>query len=419
VLNIAFALADDEGLLLLDFKDLRAILGHVAERAGELGMDYGNVSKATVGTIQRKLLMLDQQGGERFFGEPGLDLSDLMLLTPDGRGAVNLLAADRLVHSPRLYATFLLWLLSELFEELPEVGDLDKPRLVFFFDEAHLLFRDTPRALVEKVEQVVRLIRSKGVGVYFVTQSPTDVPPAILAQLGNRVQHALRAFTPADQKAVRSAAETFRANRRLNVAEAITELEVGEALVSLLDAKGIPGVVQRAKIVPPRGRIGPLTDEERASLLARSPVAGRYDTVLDRESAYEMLYGRATTVAEVAPRPVETDVSNPWGSMARTAGSVPPMGQPNDGPREYSPREYSPWGPAATAPSPAPRTRYRTPGRPAAPAEDASGSWLSVLGGNGRSESVGTAFAKSMARGLGTQMSRAVVRGLLGSILKR
>ncbi len=391
VLNIAFALADDEGLLLLDFKDLRALLSHVAERASELGTEYGNVSKASVGTIQRKLLMLDQQGGETFFGEPALELSDLMLLTPDGRGAINVLAADKLIHSPRLYATFLLWLLSELFEELPEVGDLEKPKLVFFFDEAHLLFRDAPKALIEKVEQVVRLIRSKGVGIYFVTQNPLDLPQAVLAQLGNRVQHALRAFTPADQKAVKAAAETFRPNPRLNVTQAITELEVGEALVSLLDGKGIPGIVQRAKVAPPRGRIGPITPEERADLLQRSPLAGRYDTALDRDSAYEMLNGRAHTIAEATPHPVQVDPSNPWGNAA------------------------SPWG-AATAPQPS-RAAYDPPPRARrmpAP-EQAQDPLMSLLLGNGRREGVAEAFAKSAARSLGGS----VVRGLLGSILKR
>jgi DNA helicase HerA-like ATPase len=392
VLNIAFALADDEGLLLLDFKDLRAVLGHVAERASELGTEYGNVSKASVGTIQRKLLMLDQQGGETFFGEPALELSDLMLLTPDGRGAINVLAADKLIHSPRLYATFLLWLLSELFEELPEVGDMEKPKLVFFFDEAHLLFNDAPKALVEKVEQVVRLIRSKGVGIYFVTQNPLDLPQTVLAQLGNRVQHALRAFTPADQKAVKAAAETFRPNPRLNVSSAITELEVGEALVSLLDGKGIPGIVQRAKVAPPRGRIGPVTPAERAELIQRSPLAGRYETALDRDSAYELLNGRAHTVADATPRPVTFDPSNPWGTMS---------GQP----------QTSPWG-AATAPPPS-RAPYEPPARRAPAAQQ--DPLMAMLLGDGRREGIAQAFAKSAARSLGGS----VVRGLLGSILKR
>ena len=393
VLNIAFALADAEGLLLLDFKDLRAILSHVGERASELGTEYGNVSRASVGTIQRKLLVLDQQDGEKFFGEPALALSDLMLLTPDGSGAINVLAADKLIHSPRLYATFLLWLLSELFEELPEVGDLEKPKLVFFFDEAHLLFRDAPKSLIEKVEQVVRLIRSKGVGIYFVTQNPLDLPQTVLAQLGNRVQHALRAFTPADQKAVRAAAETFRPNPRLNVAQAITELEVGEALVSLLDEKGIPGIVQRAKIIPPRGRIGPVTAEERVDLITRSPLAGRYETPLDRDSAYETLSGRTHTMAHIAPQPVQTDAANPWGAMS------------------------SPWGQQPSAPPPPRRAAYDPPARARRmpEPEQPQDPLMSMLLGSGRRAGVGEAFAKSIARTLGTQ----VVRGLLGSILKR
>ena len=259
VLNIAFKLADDQGLLLLDFKDLTAILQDVAERAGELTTAYGNVSKATVGTIQRRLLTLEQQGAEHFFGEPALQLADLMLTTPDGRGAVNVLMADQLIQAPRLYATFLLWLLSELFEELPEAGDLPKPKLVFFFDEAHLLFNDAPKALIEKVEQVVRLIRSKGVGVYFVTQNPADVPPVVLGQLGNRVQHALRAFTPAEQKGIKAAADTFRPNPAFKTQDVITELGVGEALVSTLGLDGVPGIVERVKVIPPRSRMGPLT----------------------------------------------------------------------------------------------------------------------------------------------------------------
>ena len=399
VLNIAFALADADGLLLLDFKDLRAILSHVGERASELGTEYGNVSKASVGTIQRKLLVLDQQDGEKFFGEPALALSDLMLLTPDGHGAVNILAADKLIHSPRLYATFLLWLLSELFEELPEVGDLEKPKLVFFFDEAHLLFRDAPKALVEKVEQVVRLIRSKGVGVYFITQNPLDLPQTVLAQLGNRVQHALRAFTPADQKAVRAAAETFRPNPRLNTTQAITELEVGEALVSLLDAKGIPGIVQRAKIAPPRGRMGPVTPEERADLMQRSPLAGRYDTALDRDSAYESLNGRAHTIADIAPQQVQVDSANPWGTMSSA----------------------TPWGQAAIAPPAARRAAYDPPARArrVPEPEQPQDPLMSMLLGNGRREGVAEAFTKSIARSLGGSVGRSVVRGLLGSILKR
>jgi uncharacterized protein len=285
VLNLVFKVADDEGLLLIDLKDLRAMLSHVAENARDYA-EYGNVSAASIGAIQRALLQLETQGGAKFFGEPALSLDDLMLTDAEARGAVNILAADRLMQSPRLYATFLLWLLAELFEELPEVGDLEKPKLVFFFDEAHLLFDDAPEALVEKVEQVVRLIRSKGVGVYFVTQNPLDLPDAVLGQLGNRVQHALRAFTPRDQKAVRAAAETFRTNKRLDVAKAISELAVGEALVSLLEPTGTPSVVQRAFVRPPVSRLGTISEEERRGVLAASPLAGRYEEAVDRPSAY-------------------------------------------------------------------------------------------------------------------------------------
>jgi hypothetical protein len=293
VLNVAFRVADDEGLLLLDLADLRAIVRFVGENSRELSLRYGQVSKASVGAIQRRLLVLEQQGAEHLFGEPALQLSDLMRTDVSGRGVINVLAAQELYQQPRLYATFLLWLLSELFEELPEVGDPDKPKLVFFFDEAHLLFEDSPKALVAKVEQVVRLIRSKGVGVYFVTQSPRDVPDDILGQLGNRVQHALRAFTKRDQQAVRAAAETFRTNPNLDTAKAITEMGVGEALVSTLQEKGIPGVVQRCLIRPPSSRLGPISAQERAAVLARSPVGSRYQQSVDRTSAHELLNERA------------------------------------------------------------------------------------------------------------------------------
>ncbi len=316
VLTIAFALADHEGLLLLDFKDLRAILNHVAERAAELTTVYGNVSKASVGTIQRKLLALEQAGGAGFFGEPALALSDLMRLAPDGRGAVNVLAADRLVQSPRLYATFLLWLMSELFEQLPEVGDADKPKLVFFFDEAHLLFRDAPKRLVERIEQVVRLIRSKGVGIYFVTQNPMDLPSTVLGQLGNRVQHALRAFSPAEQKTVRAAADTFRANPKLRVETVLTELPVGEALVSMLEAGGTPAIVERARICPPRSRMGAVSAEERNAAMRTSPVAETYDAAIDRESAYEILAGRATRAPAAPAGVAPVRGGNPWGTAA-------------------------------------------------------------------------------------------------------
>jgi DNA helicase HerA-like ATPase len=293
VVNVIFKVADEEGLLLLDFKDLRAILGYAAKEGAALRNRYGSVNSASIGAIQRRLLVLEQQGGEHFFGEPGLDIWDLMRHDERGRGYISVLAADRLIHSPRLYSTFLLWLLAELFEELPEMGDPDKPRLVFFFDEAHLLFDAAPRALLDKVEQVVRLIRSKGVGVYFVSQSPLDIPDGVLGQLGNRIQHALRAFTPRDQRAVRAAAETFRRNPNLETAEAITALGVGEALVSTLDQKGIPTPVECALICPPASRLGPVTSDERARVVAVSPVAGRYDQVQDRQSAYESLMARA------------------------------------------------------------------------------------------------------------------------------
>src|SRR5580693_2021021 len=292
VLNIAFKVADEQGLLLLDMKDLRAILSFVAEHAAELTTQYGNVSKQTVGTIQRHLLVLENQGGARFFGEPALALKDFMRTDRDGRGMVNILVADKLMQSPRLYATFLLWMLSELFEHLPEVGDLPKPKLVFFFDEAHLLFTDAPKALLDKIEQVVRLIRSKGVGVYFVTQNPLDLPDKVLAQLGNRVQHALRAFTPRDQKTVKAAADTFRPNPKLDTARVITQLGKGEALVSFLEAAGTPAMVDRAMIRPPSARIGPVTAEERKAIIAGSPLRGKYDTAIDPESAFEILQKR-------------------------------------------------------------------------------------------------------------------------------
>jgi len=289
VLTIAFTIADEQGLLLLDLDDLQAMLVHCADNADQIGVKYGNVTKASVGAIQRQLLQLRSQGGDHFFGEPALDLADFIRADENGRGVVNILAADKLMASPRLYATFLLWLLSELFETLPEVGDPDKPKLVFFFDEAHLLFDEAPPALIDKIEQVVRLIRSKGVGVYFVTQNPIDIPETVAGQLGNRIQHALRAFTPRDQKAVKSAAETFRANPNVNVATAITELKVGEALVSLLQPDGSPSPVERTLIRPPASRVGPLTRQERGVLTMTDAVGSKYDEAIDRESAEEIL----------------------------------------------------------------------------------------------------------------------------------
>ncbi|MBS3849168.1 DUF853 family protein [Devosia sp. BSSL-BM10] len=293
VLNIAFKLADDEGLLLLDLKDLRALLVNVQERAKEISTRYGNVSTASIGAIQRSLLVLEQQGAENFFGERGLDIADLIRTDRDGRGFISILAADDLMQSPRLYSTFLLWMLSELFEELPEVGDMDKPKLVFFFDEAHLLFDDAPKALIDKVEQVVRLVRSKGVGVYFVTQNPVDIPESVLSQLANRVQHALRAYTPREQKAVRVAAETFRPNPAFSTEEAITQLGIGEALVSVLESKGVPSMVGRTMIRPPSAQVGPILPEERKAIMANSPVGGLYDTAIDRDSAFEVLTRKA------------------------------------------------------------------------------------------------------------------------------
>jgi hypothetical protein len=309
VLNLVFKIADDHGLLLLDMKDLRAMLQYVGDNSAQFTTEYGNISAASVGAIQRGLMQIEEQGGDRFFGEPMLDLGDFMQ-TVDGKGVINILTADKLMTAPRLYATFLLWMLSELFEMLPEVGDLDKPKLVFFFDEAHLLFKDAPAVLVERIELVVRLVRSKGVGVYFVTQNPLDVPDTVLAQLGNRVQHALRAFTPRDQKAVKSAADTMRANPKIgDMATAITELGVGEALISFLDAKGRPSVTERVYVIPPGSQIGPITADQRKALIAGSLVAGTYEKTVDRESAYERIKGRADAEPAAAgagttPRPL-------------------------------------------------------------------------------------------------------------------
>lgn len=341
-LNIAFKIADEEGLGLLDLKDLRALLSDLADRGKELRTDYGNLNAMTIGSIQRRLVVIEEQGGDKFFGEPALDIKDLMRTTRDGRGYMNILAADKLMSSPQLYATFLLWLLSELFEDLPEVGDPDKPKLVFFFDEAHLLFTDAPAGLLQKIEQTVKLIRSKGVGVYFVTQNPLDVPESVLAQMGNRVQHALRAYTPREQKAVKTAADTFRPNPKFKTDKAITELGKGEALVSVLDLKGVPTMVERTMIRPPESRMGPITPQERDKLIKSSPVYGQYDEAVDRESAYEKLSQRAGERAKAqekaaaekqaareargAPRQREsaTDrfVKNVAGSVGRQVGSM-------------------------------------------------------------------------------------------------
>jgi DNA helicase HerA-like ATPase len=388
VLNLVFRIADERGLLLLDAKDLRAMLQHVGENARDFTTAYGNVSSASIGAIQRALLTLDSQGADRFFGEPMLNIDDLLQTDGAGRGVVNILAADRLMNSPRLYAAFLLWLLSDLFERLPEVGDRDRPKLVFFFDEAHLLFSESPRALVEKVEQVVRLIRSKGVGVYFVTQNPLDVPDTVLGQLGNRVQHALRAFTPRDQKAVKSAASTLRPNPAFSAEAVITELGVGEALVSFLDEKGRPGMVERALVVPPGSRIGPVDDAERRALIAGSVVAGVYEQAIDRESAFERLKAGATGRA-----------ASPTGSGAgagAAGGGAPAAGR-------------------APAPAPAPAEGSITD-----TLRDVLGG-LAGGGGSGggsrRGDSVIEAAAKSAARSIGSTLGREIIRGVLGSLL--
>jgi DNA helicase HerA-like ATPase len=341
-LNIAFRLADTEGLALLDLKDLRALLADLADRGKEITTQYGNVQSATIGSIQRRLVVIEEQGGDKFFGEPALDIKDLMRTTRDGRGYMNILAADRLMSSPQLYATFLLWLLSELFEEMPEVGDPEKPKLVFFFDEAHLLFDDAPPGLIQKVQQTVKLIRSKGVGVYFVTQNPLDVPDNVLEQMGNRVQHALRAYTPRDQKAVKAAATTFRPNPKFSTEEVITELGKGEALVSTLDLKGVPSMVGRTLIRPPSGRMGTITPEERKALITNSPIFGQYEETVDRDSAYEKLQEKAKarteanreeaaekverrTAASSARQPqsaTERFVKNMAGSVGRSVGNA-------------------------------------------------------------------------------------------------
>jgi len=335
VLNLVFKIADDNGLLLLDLKDLRAMLQYVGENGSQFTTEYGNISAASVGAIQRGLLQIETQGGDKFFGEPMLNIADFMQ-TVGGKGVVNILAADKLMNSPRLYATFLLWMLSELFEQLPEIGDPDQPKLAFFFDEAHLLFNEAPKALVERIELVVRLVRSKGVGVYFVTQNPLDIPDSVLAQLGNRVQHALRAFTPRDQKAVKATATTMRQKPGLDIETAITELAVGEALVSFLDAKGRPSVTERVYVVPPGSQIGPITPAQRQAVMANSLVAGVYEKAVDRESAYEKLKGRAETAPDAPlakPGSKDAAESSGAGSMLNDLlfGSTGPRGGKRDG----------------------------------------------------------------------------------------
>jgi len=328
VLNLVFKIADDNGLLLLDMKDLRSMLAYVGEHAKEFTTEYGNISAASIGAIQRALLQIEQQGGDKFCGEPMLNIQDFMQ-TADNKGVINILAADKLLSSPRLYATFLLWMLSELFEQLPEIGDPEKPKLVFFFDEAHLLFNEAPKALIDRIELVVRLVRSKGVGVYFVTQNPLDIPDAVLGQLGNRVQHALRAFTPRDQKAVKATAQTMRPKAGLNIEAAITELAVGEALISFLDEKGRPTETERVFVVPPGSQIGPITSEQRRALLDNSLVAGVYEQMLDRESAYEMLKTKAASLS--APTKGESAVGFMGGMSDLLFGSQGPRGAHRDG----------------------------------------------------------------------------------------
>ena len=373
VLQLVFKIADDQGLLLLDMKDLRAMLQSVGDNAGSFTTEYGNVSPASIGAIQRGLLQIQEQGGDLFFGEPMLNIADFMQTDSSGKGIVNVLAADKLLSAPRLYATFLLWMLSELFEALPEVGDLDKPKLVFFFDEAHLLFTDAPKPLLERIELVVRLVRSKGVGVYFVTQNPLDIPDSVLAQLGNRVQHALRAFTPRDQKAVKAAAETMRQNPKLNIETAITELAVGEALVSFLDDKGRPSITERVYVLPPASQIGPITAEQRKTLIASSIVAGAYEKTIDRESAHEKLKGR-------------TDANMATESQAKDAAKTIAKEATN------------------------------------AAGEEASGGFLDGLGnifGGGAKRtrsSAGEQMIKSAASSIGREVGRQIIRGVLGGI---
>jgi DNA helicase HerA-like ATPase len=380
VLNIAFRLADEDGLLLLDLPDLRAVLQHVGENASTLTQRYGNVAPATIGAIQRRLLTLENQGAAAFFGEPALDIHDFLRTDAAGRGMINLLAADKLLGAPRLYASFLLWMLSELFEQLPEVGDSDKPKLVFFFDEAHLLFDHAPKSLLDAIEQVVRLIRSKGVGVYFVTQNPLDIPDSVLGQLGNRVQHALRAFTPRDQKAVKAAAETFRPNPRLDAAAVIKELGTGEALVSMLDKEGNPAVVTRCKIAPPMSRVGPVNVEERRAIVAASALDTKYATAIDRESAFEVLQQRAGKRTEGGARP----------------------------------------GPAETQDG---ATAEKSGGLLATIAGKVAGALFGTKSGSGRKKMSTAEIAlrsavQSAARTAGTQIGHAILRGILGSISK-
>lgn len=406
VLQLVFRIADDQGLLLIDLKDLRAMIRYVGDNAKQYTTEYGNISSASIGAIQRGLLSLEEQGGHLFFGEPMLDIHDLIQTDENGRGLINVLSAEKLINAPKLYSTFLLWLLAELFEKLPEAGDLDQPKLVFFFDEAHLLFADAPQALIDKVEQVVRLIRSKGVGVYFVTQNPLDVPDKILGQLGNRIQHALRAYTPRDQKAVLAAAQTMRPNPAFDAASAISELGVGEALVSFLDEKGRPSITERVWIFPPASRLGPLTPEERNAINTSSPLAMRYRDAIDRVSAYEVLKAQTATAAPSRPGALPP----PATGKARSA-----QASANKNPDADSKTETSARRPSVTAPANNP-----------AHEDSLWGSLGKVLGGTdgprgGHREGVIEAAAKSAARGVagtvGRELGKQILRGVLGSIL--
>ena len=424
VINIAFKFADDDPQLggaesdgLVDLKDLRELLNYLSKNSKTIAAKYGNVATATVGSVQRQLLVLENQGGAKFFGEPALSINDLMRTDRDGRGIINILSADKLMENPQLYATFLLWLLSDLFEKLPEVGDLEKPKLVFFFDEAHLLFDDASKALLEKIEQVVRLIRSKGVGVYFVTQNPLDVPDKVLAQLGNRVQHALRAFTPRDQKAVKAAAETFRPNPKLKTEKVITELGKGEALVSFLEGNGTPSMVQRTLIAPPMARLGTITSAERKAVIAKSPIRGKYDQAVDLESAYEILQRRIGQQPEASGAP--TGRPGPWGQSPRQEPPPPPA---------PSRRGGSSVPPVRRAPAPPPEEAEAPP---------SGGGWGDVIGdvlGGGSApgprggrprgrmstgEVVTKQVARSVASQVGSAIGRAIVRGVLGSLGKK
>jgi DNA helicase HerA-like ATPase len=388
VLNIAFRVADDNGMPILDLKDLRAMLAFIAEKSAELTKTYGNVSSTTVGAIQRQLLVLENQKGEKFFGEPALDINDLMQ-KKGGKGVINLLAADKLMENPRLYATFLLFLLSELFEELPEVGDVDKPKLVFFFDEAHLLFDEAPKALLEKIEQVVRLIRSKGVGVYFVTQNPADVPETVLAQLGNRVQHALRAYTPKEQKAVKVAAQSFRPNPKINTERVITEMGKGEALTSFLEGNGVPAMVDRTLIRPPAGNVGPVTDAQRKAVISKSPVLGTYDKAVDRESAFEMLQKKTDIKTRNAGEQADPDQQPSGGILGGFGDLVGGIFGTN-------------------------RKRGERLSTGQKVAREVTRSTVNRIGG-----AVAGELGKKIGGSMGNTIGRAILRGALGGILRR